>query len=192
MRPLKGLMRGRPPRQRRGSTQLFTWRYVSRREKTPPVEGYCPHCDSLAMIEGRVGRRWVQLFGIPVMPLEDAPRRFSACQQCRGVIPQDIDRVRRRAAGGVGRQRQIAIEVYNDLRERPGDAALLFKLLELYGLMGEYHEAVVTAMLFPEALHRSPDCLELLSRLQAMERAGAEVNGAAARAGGPVAAVPPT
>jgi hypothetical protein len=126
------------------------------------------------MIEGRVGRRWVQIFGIPVMPLDDAPKRFSACQECGGVIPREIEQVRRRAAGGVGRQRQVAIEVYNELRERPGDSAVLFKLLELYGLMGEYHEAVVTAKLFPEALNASPDCLELLSRLEAMGRAEVE------------------
>jgi hypothetical protein len=146
---------------------------VSRREKTPPVESLCPHCERQAMIEGRVGRRWVQVFGIPVMPLEDAPRRFSACQECGGVITQDIDQLRRRAAGGVGRQRQLAIQVYNELRERPGDSATLFKLLEMYGLMGEYHEAVVTAQLFPEALNSSPDCLELLGRLAGLAGAGA-------------------
>jgi hypothetical protein len=152
------------------------------------VEARCPHCDELAMIEGRVGRRWVQLFGIPVMPLEDAARRFSACQECGGVIPQDIEQIRRRAAGGVGRQRQVAIEAYNELRERPGDSALLFKLLEMYGLMGEYHEAVVTARLFPLALNASPDCLELLKRLEGLARGAAR----ATAPGGPsVAAVPP-
>jgi tetratricopeptide (TPR) repeat protein len=62
-------------------------------------------------------------------------------------------------------QVQRAISMYNSLRNSPANSVTLNELMQLYGSLGEYKQAVSAAADFPQALNNSEQCMVTLGRV---------------------------
>ncbi len=69
------------------------------------------------------------------------------------------------AAKADAMQTQRAISMYNSLRSSPANSVTLNELMQLYGSLGEYSQAVSAAADFPQALNNSEQCMVTLARV---------------------------
>ncbi len=153
-------------RTRRGFIILFGWRGIISNDSTAPaVNGICPQCRTHAQIAGKSHRNWFTFFFIPVFPIS-GKTRFSQCTNCGGQFRIPIEQFESKVSGTIDKQRaDHAMALYHNLRESPNDPVILNELLEVYGNMGEYGEALSAANTFPNALHASERCMVTFGRI---------------------------
>lgn len=182
--------------RRRGFVLLFGIRPVTRDDGPGPQNEQCPVCKRVSQFRCKRSRNWFTLFFIPVFPVSGAERVLQ-CQSCGAMFTQARipGQSEMQTAGNqpappppppgsspAPEYWQRAISLYNSMRECPGDSALLHELLELYGSMQEYAEALSTARHFPAAMEASPLCLTTLGKLQLAAGQAAEAVGSLKRA----------
>ena len=173
MGEVRRVSKPRRGRGRRGFFVIVGWRVISTREKAEPVKCDCPECgEEGAEFVGRVRRAWFTIFFIPIIPLDPIERadRISQCRACKQTFEIPIEQMARRARGGAsggGADFSSAIELYNKLRDQPGDGKLMLRLLEIYEAMGEAGEAETAARMYPEAMQAEPRCSVVLQRIRA-------------------------
>jgi predicted Zn-dependent protease len=113
---------------------------------------------------GKRHRNWFTLFFIPIFPISRVSA-FTECANCHACFGLDLDQFQKNSADVDQRALKTAIGLFNTLRQSPGDSALLNQLLEMYGGMREYGEAVSAARSFPEALNASATCMTTLGKI---------------------------
>lgn len=162
-------MAHRRVRHRRGFIIVWGYRTLHLSDGRPTVEMTCPGCRRPTTMRGRVTQKWFTAFFVPVYPLEPRERgtRYSQCTSCKGRFAPTIETLARRAGILAGNDHAAAIRLYNDLRDRPDDAATLLRLLAVYEAMAEPAEADASCRAFPAAFAADPRCAEALRRIWA-------------------------
>lgn len=157
-----------PRRARRGFIIFFGHRTLTRSDGSTPAELSCPSCRQTCWIQGRVTQPWFTFFFIPVFPLEPRSRgtRFSQCSGCKACFELSIDQLSRKAGAAQRSDHAAAIQLYNQLRDHPTDSAMLLKLIQMYGAMGEPREARSACRAFPQAFEADPQCAAALSAIE--------------------------
>ena len=154
-----------PSPRRRGFIILFGWRPINSKDGRPPVTVICPNCRQSVEMVGKSQRTWFTLFFIPVFPISGATP-FVQCSSCGAAFNADLDQMHRNQAISDNSLYQRGIALYNSLRKAPADSALLNQLMDHYGGMGEFNEALSAARHFPDALESSAQCLTTLGKIQ--------------------------
>lgn len=154
-----------PVRPRRGFIVLFGSRNVIRADPTAgSIQAVCPRCQQMANLVGKSYRPWFTLFFIPIFPI-GGKTRFTECGNCRGQFRLSVQDLTRRANAGAQQEQQRSIGLYNSLRASPANSITLNELMQLYGQMGEYDQAISAARDFPDALRNSEQCMCTLGRV---------------------------
>src|SRR5688500_1585382 len=147
--PIQSHWRIARPRGRRGFIILFGWRGITSGDGRPPASGVCPNCRQTTQLVGKKQRTWFTLFFIPIFPVSGATH-FVQCSSCGAAFSGDLEQIQRGQAMADASLYQRGIALYNSLRASPGDSALLNQLMDHYGMMGEFDEAMAAARHFPE------------------------------------------
>jgi tetratricopeptide (TPR) repeat protein len=157
-------LRDRRPRSS-GFILLFGSRNMIRADPAAgSVQTVCPKCQQMATMVGKVFRPWFTIFFIPVFPI-GGRQRFTECMNCHAQFRLPVQELERRAGVDQAQEQQRSITMYNSLRASPANSITLNELMQLYGQMGEYDQAVSAARDFPEALRNSEQCMSTLGRV---------------------------
>ncbi|MEA2735741.1 MAG: hypothetical protein QOE14_2192 [Humisphaera sp.] len=161
-------------RGRRGFILLFGTRAIVRDDpESRPVSAVCPRCNQRADIVGKTYRNWFTIFFIPVFPISGA-QRFSQCTQCGAQFPVEARQLGTQVAAAEREQSQRAIQLYNSLRNSPGNSITLNELMTLYASLGEFDQAISAARQFPLALDSSEQAMVTLGRVFLAKNENAE------------------
>ncbi len=90
---------------------------------------------------------------------------MTQCSQCGASFAMAPEEFVGAAARADAAQVQRAIAMYNSLRSSPANSITLNELMQLYGSIGEYSQAVSAAADFPQALNSSEQCMCTLGRI---------------------------
>ena len=152
-------------RRRRGFILFFGTRaIVSNDADARPVNAVCPRCQQRADIIGKSYRTWFTLFFIPVFPISGA-QKFSQCSNCGAEFPVEARTLGTQVAAAEQQQSQRAIQLYNSLRNSPGNSITLNELMTLYATLNDFDGAISAARQFPQALESSEQCMVTLGRV---------------------------
>jgi tetratricopeptide (TPR) repeat protein len=151
-------------RKRGGFIFLFGSRNLIGKDSTPPIEATCPNCRQQATIVGKTARQWFTLFFIPVFPM-GRKQRFTQCSNCKAQFRLPVEQMSRRLSNNQQGDHQRAITLYNSLRASPANSITLNELMQMYGQMSEYDQAISAARDFPQALQNSEQCMCTLGRI---------------------------
>lgn len=152
-------------RARRGFILLFGTKPVVRDDpESRPVSAVCPRCNQRADIVGKVYRNWFTVFFIPLFPIGGA-QRFSQCTNCGADFPIEARQLGTQVAAAEREQSQRAIQLYNSLRNSPGNSITLNELMTLYASLNEFDQAISAARQFPAALENSEQAMTTLGRV---------------------------
>jgi tetratricopeptide (TPR) repeat protein len=152
-------------RGRRGFILLFGTRAIVRDDPNArPVSAVCPRCQQRADIMGKTYRNWFTLFFIPLFPISSA-QRFSQCGNCGAEFPVEARTLGTQVAAAEQQQSQRAIQLYNSLRNSPGNSITLNELMTLYASLNAFDEAISAARQFPQALDNSEQAMVTLGRV---------------------------
>jgi tetratricopeptide (TPR) repeat protein len=150
---------------RRGFILLFGTRArIHDDHAARPVEAVCPRCNQRAQIVGKTYRNWFTVFFIPIFPISGA-QRFSQCSNCGAQFPIESRQLGTQVAAAEREQSQRAIQLYNSLRNSPGNSITLNELMVLYASMNEFDQAISAARQFPQALENSEQAMVTLGRV---------------------------
>ena len=150
---------------RRGFILLFGTRAMIRDDRDArPVEAVCPRCNQRAQIVGKTYRNWFTAFFIPIFPISGA-QRFSQCSNCGAQFPIEARQLGTQVAAAEREQSQRAIQLYNSLRNSPGNSITLNGLMTLYASMNDFDQAISAARQFPQALENSEQAMVTLGRV---------------------------
>ena len=127
------------------------------------VEVRCPRCGSLGTLKGIRVRTWFTIFFCPVFPISGG-QRMTQCMKCNASFAMAPEQFAGAAARADAIQTRRAISMYNSLRSSPANSVTLNELMQLYGLMGEFSQAISAATDFPAALNNSEQCMVTLGR----------------------------
>jgi tetratricopeptide (TPR) repeat protein len=151
--------------RRRGFILLFGTRAMVRDDpEARPVNAVCPRCGQRADIVGKTYRTWFTLFFIPIFPVSGS-QRFSQCGNCGAQFPVEARTLGNQVAASERDQSQRAIQLYNSLRNSPGNSITLNELMTLYATLNEFDQAISAARQFPQALENSEQCMVTLGRV---------------------------
>ena len=151
--------------RRRGFILLFGTRaMISDDRDARPVEAVCPRCNQRAQIVGKTYRNWFTVFFIPIFPISGA-QRFSQCSNCGAQFPIEARQLGTQVAAAEREQSQRAIQLYNSLRNSPGNSITLNELMTLYASMNDFDPAISAARQFPQALENSEQAMVTLGRV---------------------------
>ena len=157
--------RRRARRGRRGFILLFGTRPIVRDDPDArPVSAVCPRCQQRADIVGKTYRNWFTVFFIPLFPIS-AAHRFSQCSNCGAEFPLEARQLGNQVAASEQQQSQRAIQLYNSLRNSPGNSITLNELMTLYASLNQFDDAISAARQFPQALENSEQCVVTLGRV---------------------------
>jgi tetratricopeptide (TPR) repeat protein len=157
--------RRRRRRRRRGFILLFGTRAMIRDDHDARVvEAVCPRCNQRAHILGKTYRNWFTVFFIPIFPISGA-QRFSQCSNCGAQFPIEARQLGTQVAAAEREQSQRAIQLYNSLRNSPGNSITLNELMTLYASMNDFDQAISAARQFPQALENSEQAMVTLGRV---------------------------
>jgi tetratricopeptide (TPR) repeat protein len=92
-------------------------------------------------------------------------QRFTECSHCRAQFRVPVEELERRVGVDQAQEQQRSIGLYNSLRASPANSITLNELMQLYGQMNEYDQAVSAARDFPDALRNSEQCMSTLGRV---------------------------
>lgn len=152
-------------RKRTGFIVLFGTRRLTRTDSSAqPVEAVCPNCRQQTTLIGKSYRQWFTLFLIPVFPM-GTRQRITQCSKCNAQFRLPVDQMARRMASSQGDDHQRAIALYNSLRTSPANSVTLNDLMQMYGQMSEFDQAIAAARDFPQALQNSEQCMSTLGRV---------------------------
>jgi len=152
-------------RRRRGFILLFGTRsMISDDRDARPVNAVCPRCNQRADIVGKTYRTWFTVFFIPIFPISGA-QRFSQCSNCGAQFQVEARQLGTQVAAAEREQSQRAIQLYNSLRNSPGNSITLNELMTLYATMEDYDQAISAARQFPQALESSEQAMVTLGRV---------------------------
>jgi tetratricopeptide (TPR) repeat protein len=150
---------------RRGFILFFGTRSIVRDDpEARPVSAVCPRCNQRADIVGKTYRDWFTLFFIPLFPIGRAGK-FSQCANCGAQFPVEARTLGTQVAAVEREQSQRAIQLYNSLRNSPGNSITLNELMTLYATLNEWDQAIGAARQFPQALDNSEQCMVTLGRV---------------------------
>jgi tetratricopeptide (TPR) repeat protein len=128
------------------------------------VDGKCPRCGEVGSLKGIKVRHWFTIFFCPLFPL-GAGQRITQCSKCGASFAMPPEQFAGAAAKADAQQVQQAISMYNSLRNSPANSVTLNDLMQLYGSLTEYQQAVSAAADFPQALNNSEQCMVTLGRV---------------------------
>lgn len=128
------------------------------------VEAVCPRCGQRAQIVGKTYRNWFTVFFIPIFPISGT-QRFSQCSSCGAQFPIEARQLGTQVAAAEREQSQRAIQLYNSLRNSPGNSITLNELMTLYASINEFDQAISAARQFPQALENSEQAMVTLGRV---------------------------
>ena len=152
-------------RRRRGFILLFGTRAIVRDDlDSHGVEAVCPRCNQRAQIAGKIYRNWFTVFFIPIFPISGA-QRFSQCSNCGAQFPIEARQLGSQVAAAERDQSQRAIQLYNSLRNSPGNSITLNELMTLYAALNDFEQAISAARQFPQALENSEQAMVTLGRI---------------------------
>jgi tetratricopeptide (TPR) repeat protein len=152
-------------RRRRGFILLFGTRAMIGDDRNArPVEAVCPRCNQRAEIIGKTYRNWFTVFFIPIFPMSGS-QRFSQCSNCGAQFPVEARQLGTQVAAAEREQSQRAIQLYNSLRNSPGNSITLNELMTLYASMNDFDQAISAARQFPQALENSEQAMVTLGRV---------------------------
>ena len=161
-------------RRQRGFILLFGTRaIVSDDRDARPVEAVCPRCQQRATIVGKSFRNWFTVFFIPIFPISGA-QRFSQCSNCGAEFPVEARTLGNQVAAAEQQQSQRAIQLYNSLRNSPGNSITLNELMTLYASLNAFGEAISAARQFPQALENSEQAMTTLGRVHLAKNENSE------------------
>src|SRR5215208_2691239 len=150
---------------RRGFILLFGTRAIIRDDPdSHGVEAVCPRCNQRAHIVGKTYRNWFTVFFIPIFPIGGA-QRFSQCSNCGAQFPIEARQLGSQVAAVERDQSQRAIQLYNSLRNSPGNSITLNELMTLYASINEFDQGISAARQFPQALENSEQAMTTLGRV---------------------------
>src|SRR5271168_4753774 len=133
-------------------------------ETGEPVDAKCPRCAATGSLKGIKVRTWFTIFFCPVFPVSSG-KRLTQCGKCGASFAMPPEQFAGAAARADALQTQRSISMYNSLRNSPANSVTLNELMQLYGSMGEYTQAVSAAADFPQALNNSEQCMVTLGRV---------------------------
>jgi tetratricopeptide (TPR) repeat protein len=152
-------------RRRRGFILLFGTRAMIRDDpEARSVDAVCPRCNQRTQIVGKTYRNWFTVFFIPIFPISGA-QRFSQCSNCGAQFPIEARQLGTQVAMSEREQSQRAIQLYNSLRNSPGNSITLNELMTLYASLNEFDQAISAARQFPHALENSEQAMVTLGRI---------------------------
>jgi tetratricopeptide (TPR) repeat protein len=152
-------------RRRRGFILLFGTRAMIRDDpEARSVDAVCPRCNQRTQIVGKTYRNWFTVFFIPIFPISGA-QRFSQCSNCGAQFPIEARQLGTQVAMSEREQSQRAIQLYNSLRNSPGNSITLNELMTLYASLNEFDQAISAARQFPQALENSEQAMVTLGRI---------------------------
>jgi tetratricopeptide (TPR) repeat protein len=152
-------------RWRNGFILLFGTRAIIRDDHDARgVEAVCPRCNQRTQIVGKTYRNWFTVFFIPIFPISGA-NRFSQCSNCGAQFPVEARQLGTQVAAVEREQSQRAIQLYNSLRNSPGNSITLNELMTLYASLNDFDQAISTARQFPQALENSEQAMVTLGRI---------------------------
>jgi len=127
------------------------------------VDARCPRCGTEGTLKGIRVRSWFTIFFCPIFPIGGG-QRMTQCSKCQASFAMPPEQFAGAAARADAMQTQRAISMYNSLRASPANSVTLNELMQLYGLMGEFSQAISAAADFPQALNNSEQCMVTLGR----------------------------
>jgi len=152
-------------RGRSGFILLFGTRsMVGDDRDSQPIEAVCPRCNQRATIVGKTYRNWFTIFFIPIFPISGL-QRFSQCSNCGAQFAVNARQLGSQVAAAEREQSQRAIQLYNSLRNSPGNSITLNELMTVYASMNDYDQAISAARQFPQALENSEQAMVTLGRV---------------------------
>jgi tetratricopeptide (TPR) repeat protein len=154
----------RRPTERGGFILLFGSKRVMSNETGEAVDARCPRCGATGSLKGIRVRQWFTIFFCPLFPLGSG-QRFTQCTKCNASFAMPPEQFAGAAAKADAVQTQRSITMYNSLRNSPANSVTLNELMQLYGSLGEYKQAVSAAADFPVALNNSEQCMVTLGRV---------------------------
>ena len=149
--------------RRDGFIILFGTKNVLRTDGTA-VETACPRCNETGKIVGKSARQWFTIFFIPIIPM-GSRTYFTECTHCNAQFGLSVAEFNQRMAGAEQEKTQIAIQMYNSLRQSPANSVTLNDLMSFYAGMNEFDQAISAARDFPDALNNSEQCQCTLGRV---------------------------